>query len=63
MFLSVVCSRGCFFLTIVTFKIPEPPPSEEDRQAMARGKPVLREDLKRFKKEYTQPVQLRLVLI
>ncbi|XP_031567931.1 son of sevenless homolog 1-like isoform X2 [Actinia tenebrosa] len=53
--------RELLDLLIDRFKIPEPPPSEEDRQAMARGQPVLREDLKRFRKEYAQPVQLRVL--
>ena len=50
-------------LNCVTFDIPEPPPSELDKLAMARGEPIVREDLKRFRKEYAQPVQLRLVFV
>lgn len=46
-------------LLIERFNIPEPPPTEEEELAVERGMPVVREDLKRFRKEYAQPIQLR----
>ena len=54
----VIFSRFCS-VTVARFEIPEPPPTKEDKLAIERGDPVVREDLKRFRKEYQQPVQLR----
>lgn len=43
------------------FEIPEPEPTEADRLAVEKGEQPISADLKRFRKEYVQPVQLRCV--
>lgn len=43
------------------FEIPEPEPTEADRLAIEKGEQPISADLKRFRKEYVQPVQLRSV--
>ncbi|NIG60767.1 son of sevenless-like [Pontoporia blainvillei] len=46
-------------LLIERFEIPEPEPTEADKLAVEKGEQPISADLKRFRKEYVQPVQLR----
>uniref|UniRef100_A0A8C0J7H4 SOS Ras/Rho guanine nucleotide exchange factor 2 n=1 Tax=Chelonoidis abingdonii TaxID=106734 RepID=A0A8C0J7H4_CHEAB len=48
-------------LLIERFEIPEPEPTEADRLAIEKGEQPISTDLKRFRKEYVQPVQLRIL--
>ncbi|XP_053103546.1 son of sevenless homolog 2 [Hemicordylus capensis] len=48
-------------LLIERFEIPEPEPTEADRLAIEKGEQSISADLKRFRKEYIQPVQLRIL--
>ncbi|XP_072843026.2 son of sevenless homolog 2 isoform X2 [Pogona vitticeps] len=48
-------------LLIERFEIPEPEPTEADRLAIEKGDQPISADLKRFRKEYIQPVQLRIL--
>ncbi|OWK09370.1 hypothetical protein Celaphus_00006303, partial [Cervus elaphus hippelaphus] len=45
-------------LLIERFEIPEPEPTEADKLALEKGEQPISTDLKRFRKEYVQPVQL-----
>uniref|UniRef100_A0A8C2VM34 SOS Ras/Rho guanine nucleotide exchange factor 2 n=1 Tax=Chinchilla lanigera TaxID=34839 RepID=A0A8C2VM34_CHILA len=48
-------------LLIERFEIPEPEPTEADKLAIEKGEQPISVDLKRFRKEYVQPVQLRVL--
>nr|XP_056707620.1 son of sevenless homolog 2 [Euleptes europaea] len=48
-------------LLIERFEIPEPEPTEADKLAVEKGEQPISADLKRFRKEYVQPVQLRVL--
>eukprot|EP00062_Callorhinchus_milii_P009664 gi/632953712/ref/XP_007892573.1/ PREDICTED: son of sevenless homolog 1 isoform X1 [Callorhinchus milii] len=48
-------------LLIERFEILEPAPTDADRKVMDHGDQPLSSELKRFRKEYVQPVQLRVL--
>lgn len=54
------CHQACDAF-IRRFEIPEPEPTEADRLAIEKGEQPISADLKRFRKEYVQPVQLRFI--
>ncbi|KAM9294164.1 son of sevenless homolog 2 isoform 2-T2 [Gastrophryne carolinensis] len=48
-------------LLIERFEIPDPEPTAADKLAMEKGEQPISANLKRFRKEYVQPVQLRVL--
>uniref|UniRef100_A0A9J7ZRF1 Son of sevenless homolog 1 (Drosophila) n=2 Tax=Cyprinus carpio carpio TaxID=630221 RepID=A0A9J7ZRF1_CYPCA len=54
-------SQELLDLLMERFDIPEPKPTEADQMAMENGDQPLSAELKRFRKEFVQPVQLRVL--
>jgi len=48
-----------YYFNDFRFDIPEPPPNPEQQAALDRGEIITRDDLKRFRHEYSEPIQLR----
>ncbi|KAJ8393203.1 hypothetical protein AAFF_G00062750 [Aldrovandia affinis] len=53
--------RELLALLMERFEIPEPRPMEADQMALENGDRPLSDELKRFRKEYVQPIQLRVL--
>lgn len=58
---SLVEPQEFLTLLIERYSIPNPVDTTEQMEALSRGEVLIREDLKRFKREYAQPVQLRVL--
>lgn len=58
--LKVIVNRLKIFLdSLITFDIPEPNVTHDDSDSVTDANLSLRDDVKRFRNEYSKPVQFR----